>query len=96
MSANTVARRVENIAKNISSQLFDKNGHVEWFSLALDESTDVSDTAQELIYIRVVDKSYEVHEELLDMYSIHGTTTGRDILKELKWPLIKRTFHGKT
>ncbi|UYV82211.1 EPM2AIP1 [Cordylochernes scorpioides] len=28
-----------------------------------------------LIYIRGVDKSYEVHEELLDMYSIHGTTT---------------------
>ncbi|UYV69078.1 EPM2AIP1 [Cordylochernes scorpioides] len=76
MSANTVARRVENIAENISSQLFDKNGHVEWFSLALDESTDVSDTAQVLIYIRGVDKSYEVHEELLDMYSIHGTTTG--------------------
>ncbi|GFQ97882.1 general transcription factor II-I repeat domain-containing protein 2 [Trichonephila clavata] len=68
MSANTVARRVENIAENISSQLFDENGH--------DESTDVSDTAQVLIYIRGVDKSYEVHEELLDMYSIHGTTTG--------------------
>ncbi|UYV67485.1 EPM2AIP1 [Cordylochernes scorpioides] len=67
MSANTVARRVENIAENISSQLFDKNGHVEWFSLALDESTDVSDTAQVLIYIRGVDKSYEVHEELLDI-----------------------------
>nr|CAI5869370.1 unnamed protein product [Callosobruchus analis] len=29
MSANTVARRVENIAENIYSQLFDKNGHVE-------------------------------------------------------------------
>ncbi|GFQ74061.1 general transcription factor II-I repeat domain-containing protein 2 [Trichonephila clavata] len=68
MSANTVARRVENIAENISSQLFDENGH--------DESTDVSDTAQVLIYIRGVHKSYEVHEELLDMYSIHGTTTG--------------------
>ncbi|UYV78542.1 hypothetical protein LAZ67_16001943 [Cordylochernes scorpioides] len=67
MSANTVARRVENIAENISSQRFDKNGHVEWFSLALDESTDVSDTAQVLIYIRGVNKSYEVHEELLDI-----------------------------
>ncbi|GFQ71342.1 proteinral transcription factor ii-i repeat domain-containing protein 2a [Trichonephila clavata] len=47
MSANTVARRVENIAENISSQLFDKNGHVEWFSLALDESTDVHTTETE-------------------------------------------------
>ncbi|GFY54036.1 general transcription factor II-I repeat domain-containing protein 2 [Trichonephila inaurata madagascariensis] len=42
LSANTVARRVQDIAENISSQLSDKNGHHEWFSLALDESTDVS------------------------------------------------------
>ncbi|GFY64669.1 proteinral transcription factor ii-i repeat domain-containing protein 2a [Trichonephila inaurata madagascariensis] len=52
LSANTVARRVQDIAENISSQLYDKNGHHEWFSLALDESTDVSDTAQVLIFIR--------------------------------------------
>ncbi|UYV82063.1 EPM2AIP1 [Cordylochernes scorpioides] len=95
MSANTVARRVENIAENISSQLFDKNGHVEWFSLALDESTDVSDTAQVLLYIRGVDKSYEVHEELLDMYSIHGTTTGTDIFKGVEMAINKKNLRWK-
>ncbi|UYV83924.1 EPM2AIP1 [Cordylochernes scorpioides] len=95
MSANTVARRVENIDENISSQLFDKNGHVEWFSLALDESTDVSDTAQVLIYIRGVDKSYEVHEELLDMYSIHGTTTGTDIFKGVEMAINKKNLRWK-
>ncbi|UYV63240.1 EPM2AIP1 [Cordylochernes scorpioides] len=95
MSANTVARRVENIAENISSQLFDKNGHVEWFSLALDESTDVLDTAQVLIYIRGVDKSYEVHEELLDMYSIHGTTTGTDIFKGVEMAINKNNLRWK-
>ncbi|UYV77791.1 EPM2AIP1 [Cordylochernes scorpioides] len=95
MSANTVARRVENIAENISSQLFDKNGHVEWFSLALDESTDVSDTAQVLIYIRGVYKSYEVHEELLDMYSIHGTTTGTDIFKGVEMAINKKNLRWK-
>jgi hypothetical protein len=79
LSVNTVAWRLEDIAENISSQLSYKNGHLEWFSLALDESTDVSDTAQELIFIRGVDKSYEVYEELLDIDSIHGTTTGEDI-----------------
>ena len=95
MSANTVARRVENIAENTYSQLFDKNGHVEWFSLALDESTDVSDTAQVLIYIRGVDKSYEVHEELLDMYSIHGTTTGTDIFKGVEMAINKKNLRWK-
>ncbi|GFQ73470.1 general transcription factor II-I repeat domain-containing protein 2 [Trichonephila clavata] len=91
MSANTVARRVENIAENISSQLFDKNGLVEWFSLAL----DVSDTAQVLIYIRGVDKSYEVHEELLDMYSIHGTTTGGDIFKGVEMAINQKNLRWK-
>ncbi|XP_071037130.1 general transcription factor II-I repeat domain-containing protein 2B-like [Parasteatoda tepidariorum] len=86
MSANTVARSVE----NISSQLFDKNGHVEWFSLALDES----DTAQVLIYIRGVDKSYEVHE-LLDMYSIHGTTTGTDIFKGVEMAINQKNLRWK-
>ncbi|GFR15937.1 general transcription factor II-I repeat domain-containing protein 2 [Trichonephila clavata] len=91
MSANTVVRRVE----NISSQLFHKNGHVEWFSLALDESADVSDTAQVFIYIRGVDKSYEVHEELLDMYSIHGTTTGRDIFKGVEMAINQKNLRWK-
>ncbi|GFQ71051.1 proteinral transcription factor ii-i repeat domain-containing protein 2a [Trichonephila clavata] len=95
MSANTVARRVENIAENISSQLFNKNGHVEWFSLALDESTNVSDTAQVLIYIRGVYKSYEVHEELLDMYSIHGTTTSRDIFKGVEMVINQKNLRWK-
>ncbi|GFQ80118.1 general transcription factor II-I repeat domain-containing protein 2 [Trichonephila clavata] len=92
---DTSGNRVENIAENISSQLFDKNGHVEWFSLALDESTDVSDTAQVLIYIRGVDKSYEVHEELLDMYSIHGTTTGRDIFKGVEMAINQKNLRWK-
>ncbi|XP_057662939.1 general transcription factor II-I repeat domain-containing protein 2-like [Diorhabda carinulata] len=95
MSVNTVVRRVENIDENISSQLFDKNGHVECFSLALDESTDVSDTAQMLIYIRGVDKRYEVHEELLDMYSIHGTTTCTDIFKGVEMAINQKNLRWK-
>lgn len=56
----------------------------------------MSGTAQVLIFMRGVDKSYEVYEELLEINSIHGTTTGADILRELKMPLIKITFDGKT
>ncbi|UYV79224.1 EPM2AIP1, partial [Cordylochernes scorpioides] len=63
--------------------------------LLLDESTDVSNTAQVLIYIRGVDKSYEVHEELLDMYSIHGTTTGTDIFKGVEMAINKKNLRWK-
>ncbi|GFR02255.1 hypothetical protein TNCT_650111 [Trichonephila clavata] len=34
----------------------DKMEYSEWFSLALDESTDMSDTAQVLIFIRGINK----------------------------------------
>ncbi|XP_056636851.1 general transcription factor II-I repeat domain-containing protein 2-like [Diorhabda sublineata] len=68
-----------------------KNGHVEWFSLALDES----DTAQVLIYIRGVDKSYEVHEELFAMYSIHGKTTGTDIFKGVGMAINQKNLRWK-
>ncbi|UYV75318.1 EPM2AIP1 [Cordylochernes scorpioides] len=60
-----------------------------------EKSTDVSDTALVLIYIRGVDKSYEVHEELLDMYSIHGTTTGTDIFKGVEMAINKKNLRWK-
>ncbi|XP_049790353.1 zinc finger BED domain-containing protein 5-like [Schistocerca nitens] len=68
LSANTVARRIDDIAQNISSQLRDKNQDLDWFSLAVDESTDVSDTAKVLLFIRGIDKNYEV--EIMDSESI--------------------------
>ncbi|UYV82161.1 EPM2AIP1 [Cordylochernes scorpioides] len=48
-----------------------------------------------LIYIRGVDKSYEVHEELLDMYCIHGTTTGTDIFKGVEMAINKKNLRWK-
>ncbi|GFR28120.1 general transcription factor II-I repeat domain-containing protein 2 [Trichonephila clavata] len=48
-----------------------------------------------LICIRGVDKSYEVHEELLDMYSIHGTTTGRDIFKGVEMAINQKNLQWK-
>ncbi|GLV38089.1 neuralized [Carabus blaptoides fortunei] len=62
LSANTVARRADDIAEYILTQLSDKNQYLEWFSLALDESTDVSDTAQVLLFIRGIDKGFFIRE----------------------------------
>lgn len=47
-----MAQRVQNIAENLGSHLSDKNRLVEWFSLALEELTDMSNSAQVLIFIR--------------------------------------------
>lgn len=50
----------------------------------------MSDTAQVLIFIRV-DKSSELYE-LLDIDSIHGTTTREDIFKGVENAINKKNF----
>ncbi|XP_029647131.1 general transcription factor II-I repeat domain-containing protein 2-like [Octopus sinensis] len=84
LSANTVARRVEHIERNIKSQLKDKANKFVCFSVALDESIDVSDTSQLLLFIRGINANFEITEELVSVHSMHGTTTGIDIFREVE------------
>ena len=50
----------------------------QWLSIALDESTDIQDTAQLLIYLRGIDENFEITEKLLSMESLKDTATGKD------------------
>ncbi|KAB0803132.1 hypothetical protein PPYR_00102 [Photinus pyralis] len=79
----TIQRRIMSLSGNISEQLSEKTKIIEFFSLALDESTDISSTAQLLIFIRGVTQDFEVLEELLGMCSLKGQTKGVDILNVL-------------
>ena len=49
------------------------------FSLALDKSTDISNTAQLVIFIRTVTVGPDVVEEFIDVARLSSTTTGQDI-----------------
>ena len=83
LSRMTVQRRVSDIAANLMNQLKQKVKEFCFYSLAMDESTDCRDTAQLLIYIRGVDKNFNITEELAGMQSMKGRTTGKDICTEL-------------
>ncbi|KAJ8049127.1 General transcription factor II-I repeat domain-containing protein 2A [Holothuria leucospilota] len=63
LSHQTVARREDDLATNIKSRLMD----CQYYSLALGESTDISDTAQLAIFVRGVNQNFEEVEELLDL-----------------------------
>ena len=84
LSANTVARRVTELAADSYQQLSSIGKKFEAFSLALDESTDISDTAMCAVFVRGVDKNLNITEELLDLIPMKGTTTGVDIFRELE------------
>ena len=55
----------------------------------MDESTDQSDTAQLVIFIRGIDENLNVTEEMLDLCDMKGTTTGRDIYEYVNLALEK-------
>lgn len=50
--ARIFVQRAEAIESNINSKLKDKANDFKWFSLALDEFTDVNDTDQLLLFIQ--------------------------------------------
>jgi len=49
----------------------------------MDESNDVTDTAQLLIFVRGIDDDFNVTEELASLESMHKQTTGKNIFKRI-------------
>ncbi|XP_071335558.1 general transcription factor II-I repeat domain-containing protein 2-like [Trachinotus anak] len=79
LSDSTVARRASDISENIAHTLKDKLSSAEFVSLAMDESFDINDTPQLLIFIRAINSKFDITEELLDMVSLENGTTGIEI-----------------
>lgn len=72
------------MAQDLTQQMWKDIGDCEYFSLQLDESTDVSDTAQLCIYIRMVFSDITAKEELLTMLPMKEHTRGEDIFQSFK------------
>ena len=79
LSRRTVVRRIHEMSENILSSLQSRIASFQFFSLAMDEGTDVCDTAQLAVYIRGLDSEFTITEELLSLVPTKGTTTGKDL-----------------
>ena len=79
LSARTVTRKVEVIFENPKLQLENKGNDFNCFSLAFDESTDASNTAQLAIFILGITDNFDVIEEFADLIPVKGTTRGENI-----------------
>ena len=80
LGRNTITRRIQEMAENVTRQLQDLCHSFITFSLAVDESTDISGTPQVAIFIRGVNENLIATEELLDFCPLKDTTTGEDIM----------------
>jgi hypothetical protein len=79
----TLQRRATDISNNLSNQLREKAEEFKYYSLAMDESTDSTDTAQLLIFIRGTDENFAITEELAGLCSMKGRTTGKETADEV-------------
>ncbi|GCC25077.1 hypothetical protein chiPu_0003482 [Chiloscyllium punctatum] len=82
LSRCTATKRIGDIVRNLELQLQHRAVNFDFFSLALDESCDVCDTAQLLIFLRGITTDFKITEELAAMQSMKGTTTGNDLFTE--------------
>lgn len=78
LSDNTVCRRISDMAEDVTEQLLEQVKDSPCFALQLDESTDVANAAQLLVYVRFI-RDGKFVEELLFCKEIEGRTTGQDI-----------------
>ncbi|XP_061480010.1 general transcription factor II-I repeat domain-containing protein 2-like [Rhineura floridana] len=83
LSRETLARRIESISNDLEHQLQNDLQKCLWFSLQLDESTDMTGTSQLIIIVRMVFGDLSLKEELLKILSLKGTG-GEDIFQTFK------------
>ncbi|XP_071037123.1 protein FAM200C-like [Parasteatoda tepidariorum] len=82
LSNNTVSRRIDEMAADVESKLikFLKEGK---FALQIDEST-VIDNKAVLVYVRFINESKEINEEMLFTRTLNTDTKGSSIFKLVK------------
>ena len=69
------------MSSDVKEKLKSGMENFEYFSVALDESSDIYDTDQlAAIFVRGINRKYEIIEELVQLEPLKGMTTGRDVL----------------
>ena len=85
LSRYTIQRRQNDIAKQLTFFLQTKvNKEASLFSLTVDESTDIKDSAQLLEFIRSLSPRFDLCEDLLSMETLFSRTRGEHIFVAVK------------
>lgn len=74
LSDNTISRRINDMAKDIQEQVVEKLKNSQHFALQFDESTDVSNCAQFVVFVRF-EADDSITEEILFCKALPANTT---------------------
>nr|XP_022910374.1 zinc finger BED domain-containing protein 5-like [Onthophagus taurus] len=81
-AAKQVRRRVDAMASNVKNILIDRIRSSDFFAIQLDESTDVTNYAQLMVYVRYLFNT-EIKEDYLFCTTLSTHTTADEIFKNL-------------
>lgn len=82
LSNDTVRRRIEMMASNVKEQLLVRVKNSDFFAIQLDESTDITNYAQLMVYVRYIFQT-KVEEDYLFCEALPTRTTAEEIFKKL-------------
>ena len=71
------------ISENVRYSQRDCFENLQFFSIAIDKSTDTTDAAQLAEFVSEINGDFHVVENFVQLLRMVGTTTGADILKPL-------------
>jgi len=93
LSDSTIKTRIDELASDIEFQVIQKIKASPYFAIQCDETTDVAQLSQLLVYVRYVGSTF-IEEEILFCRPIETTTKAEDVFKivasffddkELQW-----------
>jgi hypothetical protein len=90
LSRQTVCRRINDISNEIIVKLRDRIQDFKYFSIAFVENTDISDTAQLIIFVREVNGSFQITEKMLKLISL------KELQKVKIFFTLLKTVYAKT
>lgn len=80
LSNDTVKSRIQKMSNDVEEQIIDKIKCSPYFALQCDESTDVSQCCQLLVFIRFLNDNKTFEEELLFSQELETTSQGADVM----------------
>ena len=82
LSASTITRQIDEITEDIEAQMVEKIHESLWYSIQVDNSTDVDNKATMLVFVRYIFQE-DVHEGVLCTLLLPTNTTAAEPFKSL-------------
>ncbi|XP_072387391.1 protein FAM200C-like [Diabrotica undecimpunctata] len=83
VSDNTVKRRIDDMAEDIQNQVVDAVKQSPFFAIQLDESTDIAQCSQLIVYVRYIENE-KMKDELLFSTELETTTKAIDVTSSVR------------